>query len=163
MKLPNPTVHEYLSVPSLLCLSYGDLRERRVQLRGLIQRPAELLPVGDSAGPGFVDVLVGDDVAVAFGEARSGPYADSSAHHPGACQWRGRRVRHPRHCVLCDTKRMTDAQSSIERPGETAREEAVNVLLGQLLRDRGVPARAERRSRGDAPDVRFELASGVLS
>ncbi|MYD74098.1 MAG: hypothetical protein F4Y11_07675 [Chloroflexi bacterium] len=65
-----------------------------------------------------------------------------------------------RMCILCDTERMTDAQSSIERAGETAREEAVNVLLGQLLRDRGVRSRAERRSRGDAPDIRFELPSG---
>ena len=31
---------------------------------------------------------------------------------------------------------------------ETAREKAVNPLLGQLLRARGVPARAERRGRG---------------
>ena len=35
--------------------------------------------------------------------------------------------------------------------GETVREEAVNVLLGELLRARGIPARAERRSDGDAP------------
>ena len=45
---------------------------------------------------------------------------------------------------------------------ETAREEAVNPLLGQLLRARGIAARAERRSRGDAPDIRFELRSGEL-
>ena len=45
---------------------------------------------------------------------------------------------------------------------ETAREEAVNPLLGQLLRARGISARAERRSRGDAPDIRFELRSGEL-
>ena len=42
------------------------------------------------------------------------------------------------------------------------REEAVNVLLGELLRARGIPARAERRSDGDAPDLRFELPSGEL-
>ena len=46
--------------------------------------------------------------------------------------------------------------------GETVREEAVNVLLGELLRARGIPARAERRSDGDAPDLRFELPSGEL-
>lgn len=45
---------------------------------------------------------------------------------------------------------------------ETAREEAVNPLLGQLLRARGIAARAERRSRGDAPDIRYELRSGEL-
>ena len=48
------------------------------------------------------------------------------------------------------------------RRGETVREEAVNVILGELLRARGIPARAERRSDGDAPDVRFELPSGEL-
>lgn len=45
---------------------------------------------------------------------------------------------------------------------ETAREEAVNPLLGQLLRQRGIPARAERRSRGDTPDIRYELPTGEL-
>ena len=45
---------------------------------------------------------------------------------------------------------------------ETAREEAVNPLLGQLLRARGIRARAERRSRGDAPDIRYELRTGEL-
>ncbi len=47
-------------------------------------------------------------------------------------------------------------------PSETAREEAVNPLLGQLLRARGIPARAERRSRGDTPDIRYELPTGEL-
>ena len=55
---------------------------------------------------------------------------------------------------MCDNPRM--AQS------ETAREEAVNPLLGQLLRARGVNARAERRSRGDTPDIRYQLPSGEL-
>ena len=45
---------------------------------------------------------------------------------------------------------------------EIAREEAVNPLLGQLLRARGIKARAERRSRGDAPDIRYELRTGEL-
>ncbi len=45
---------------------------------------------------------------------------------------------------------------------ETAREEAVNPLLGQLLRVRGIKARAERRSRGDSPDIRYELRTGEL-
>ena len=45
---------------------------------------------------------------------------------------------------------------------ETAREEAVNPLLGQLLRARGIKARAERRSRGDVPDIRYELRNGEL-
>ena len=43
---------------------------------------------------------------------------------------------------------------------ETAREEAVNVQLAQLLRDRGIPARAERRSAEGAPDIRADLRSG---
>ena len=45
---------------------------------------------------------------------------------------------------------------------ETTREEGVNVLLAELLRDRGVRARAERRSRKGAPDVRAELRTGDL-
>ena len=45
---------------------------------------------------------------------------------------------------------------------ETIREEGVNVLLAQSLRDHGVSARAERRSRKGAPDVRVELRSGDL-
>ena len=43
---------------------------------------------------------------------------------------------------------------------ETIREEGVNVLLAQALRDRGLSARAERRSRRGAPDIRIELRSG---
>ena len=38
---------------------------------------------------------------------------------------------------LCDNPPM---------PTETAREEAVNPLLGQLLRQRGIPARAVREA-----------------
>ena len=34
--------------------------------------------------------------------------------------------------------------------------------MGQLLRARGIPARAERRSRGDTPDIRYELPTGEL-
>ena len=45
---------------------------------------------------------------------------------------------------------------------ETIREEGVNVLLAELLRERGISARAERRSRKGAPDVRVELRSGDL-
>ena len=45
---------------------------------------------------------------------------------------------------------------------ETIREEGANVLLAQLLRDRGVSARAERRSRKGAPDIRVALRSGDL-
>ena len=45
---------------------------------------------------------------------------------------------------------------------ETIREEGVNVHLAQLLRDRGVSARAERRSRKGVPDVRVELRTGDL-
>ena len=45
---------------------------------------------------------------------------------------------------------------------ETIREEGVNVLLAQSLRDHGISARAERRSRRGAPDIRVELRSGDL-
>ena len=45
---------------------------------------------------------------------------------------------------------------------ENVREEGVNVHLAQLLRDRGVSARAERRSREGAPDVRANLRSGDM-
>ncbi len=55
------------------------------------------------------------------------------------------------------------SSSSRRRRGdETVREEVVNVILGELLRARGIPARAERRSQGNAPDIRFELPSGEL-
>ena len=43
---------------------------------------------------------------------------------------------------------------------ETTREEAANVHLAQLLCDRGISARAERRSAEGAPDVRADLRSG---
>ena len=43
---------------------------------------------------------------------------------------------------------------------ETIREEGVNVHLAQLLRNRGISARAERRSREGVPDVRADLRSG---
>ena len=46
------------------------------------------------------------------------------------------------------------------RQGEPVREEAVNVLLAQLLRDYGLSARAERRSRKGTPDVIVDLRSG---
>ena len=45
---------------------------------------------------------------------------------------------------------------------ENVREEGVNVHLAQLLRNRGVSARAERRSREGAPDVRADLRSGDM-
>ena len=43
---------------------------------------------------------------------------------------------------------------------ETIREEAVNVPLAQMLGGYGASARAERRSRRGAPDVRVELRTG---
>ena len=43
---------------------------------------------------------------------------------------------------------------------EVVREEAVNTFLAQLLRDQGISARAERRSRGATPDVRVTLKTG---
>ena len=43
---------------------------------------------------------------------------------------------------------------------ETIREEGVNVLLAELLRERGLSAQAERRSRRGTPDVKVELRGG---
>ncbi len=45
---------------------------------------------------------------------------------------------------------------------ETTREEAVNTHLAQALADHGVEARAERRSRRGAPDLRVPLRGGDL-
>ena len=45
---------------------------------------------------------------------------------------------------------------------ETIREEAVNVHLALLLSQRGVAAKAERRSRRGVPDVRVTLRSGLI-
>ena len=45
---------------------------------------------------------------------------------------------------------------------ENIREEGVNVLLAEALRNRGVPARAERRSRKGTPDLRVELPGGDM-
>ena len=44
--------------------------------------------------------------------------------------------------------------------GETVREEVVNTLLAEVLRANGIPARAERRRRGNIPDIQLELKSG---
>ena len=52
--------------------------------------------------------------------------------------------------------------TALQNDPETIREEGVNVLLAQSLRDHGVSARAERRSRRGAPDIRVELRSGDL-
>ena len=43
---------------------------------------------------------------------------------------------------------------------ESVREEAVNVLLAQLLRGHGLAARAERRGKMGAPDIRVEIKGG---
>ena len=43
---------------------------------------------------------------------------------------------------------------------ETVREEAVNTLLAEGLREYGIAARAERRGRLGTPDVRVELKTG---
>lgn len=43
---------------------------------------------------------------------------------------------------------------------ETLREEVVNTLLAELLQDHHLKARAERRSKRGAPDVRVELRGG---
>ncbi len=49
-----------------------------------------------------------------------------------------------------------------ENDPEKVREEGVNVLLAQALRNRGLSARAERRSQQGVPDVRIDLGSGDL-
>ena len=49
---------------------------------------------------------------------------------------------------------MTTAQT------DNIREEAVNTLLAQLLRDYGLTARAERRGRAGVPDILVELKTG---
>ena len=49
---------------------------------------------------------------------------------------------------------MTTTQS------ENIREEAVNTILAELLREYGLPARAERRGRRGAPDIQAELKTG---
>ena len=51
---------------------------------------------------------------------------------------------------------MTVEQNALE----TIREEAVNTMLARMLRGFGVSARAERRSKEGAPDVRAELRTG---
>ena len=43
---------------------------------------------------------------------------------------------------------------------ETNREEVFNVALARMLKDRGISARAERRSRHGVPDLRIELSTG---
>ena len=45
---------------------------------------------------------------------------------------------------------------------EAIREEGINVLLAELLRDRLIQARAERRSKRGAPDIRIDLGNGHL-
>ena len=49
---------------------------------------------------------------------------------------------------------------STQRAGaETTREEVVNVILAELLRERGLAARAERRTRRNRPDIKVSLPS----
>ena len=59
---------------------------------------------------------------------------------------------------------MTNAQSRPPRQNdpETIREEVVNVLLTQSLRDLGFSAKAESKSRKGIPDIRVHLRSGDL-
>lgn len=57
--------------------------------------------------------------------------------------------------------RRNDSPASLDPARrDTIREESVNTLLAQLLRDQGVSARAERRSRGATPDIRVTLKTG---
>ena len=48
------------------------------------------------------------------------------------------------------------------KESEVNREEALNVILAQMLSDRGLKARPERRSRRGAPDVRVTLRSFLI-
>ena len=57
-------------------------------------------------------------------------------------------------------QRAVIAMTTWQNEFETIREEGVNVHLAQLLRGRGISARAERRSREGIPDVRADLRSG---
>ena len=59
---------------------------------------------------------------------------------------------------------MTNTQSSSPRQNdpETIREEVVNVLLAQSLRELGFSANAESKSRKGIPDIRVHLRSGDL-
>ena len=57
-------------------------------------------------------------------------------------------------------RRNPPATGPSRAPGETIREEAVNTLFAQLLRDQGISARAERRNRNSTPDVRVTLKTG---
>ena len=59
-------------------------------------------------------------------------------------------------------QRAVIAMTTWQNEFETIREEGVNVHLAQLLRGRGISARAERRSREGIPDVRANLRSGDL-
>ena len=54
-------------------------------------------------------------------------------------------------------KRLSGSQGLF---GEVIREEVLNTLLAELLRDRQIPARAERRSHEGIPDLRVELPGG---
>ncbi len=57
-------------------------------------------------------------------------------------------------------RRNENAASPGPERRDTIREEAVNTLLAQLLRDQGVSARPERRNRNSTPDVRVTLKTG---
>ena len=48
------------------------------------------------------------------------------------------------------------------KESETTREEEVNVHLALLLSQRGVKAKAERRSKRGTPDIRITLRSGLI-
>ena len=48
------------------------------------------------------------------------------------------------------------------KESETTREEEVNVHLALLLSQRGLKAKAERRSRQGVPDIRVNLRSGLI-
>ena len=57
---------------------------------------------------------------------------------------------------------MTPVGSRRQGELETIREEGVNVLLAELLKDRGLSAKAERITRSGIPDVQVTLRGGDL-
>ena len=71
-------------------------------------------------------------------------------------------ITSPEISTATHLRQATSAMTARQNDPETVREEGINVLLAQSLRDHGVSARAERRSRKGAPDVRAELRSGDL-
>ena len=81
----------------------------------------------------------------------------------GGCQWAvGAPVFSSPENGCYSMATMTTRRTNRQGSAETTREESVNVLLAQLLRNRGMSAKAERRSREGVPDIRVKLTSDDL-